>query len=137
MSEGVVDSARGMGGGPCSGSRADIMTVPHVGTVLLVDDDDRLRFVLLAHLRAAGFEAFEAVDGEQGVRLAREKSPDLIIMDVSMPNKDGLQATRELKEHADTAYDSGHHADGALAYGRPRGGVGGGSAGSIWRSHLI
>ena len=78
-------------------------TNARVGSVLLIDDDDHLRFVLTAHLRNHGFEVFDAEDGRAGLELAREYLPDLIITDVTMPELDGLAVTRELKADARTA----------------------------------
>ncbi len=71
--------------------------------MLLVDDDDKLRFVLVAHLRAQGYEVLEGKNGREGVALARQHSPDLIIMDLTMPELDGMSATRELKADPQTA----------------------------------
>ena len=73
------------------------------GTLLLVDDESELRFVLGAHLRAAGFEVIEAADGCTAVRLARERVPDVIIMDIGLPGMDGIAATRVLKADERTA----------------------------------
>ena len=70
---------------------------PVIGTVLIVDDDEKLRNVLKLHLRAAGFDALDANTGAEGVACAREHQPDLVIMDVTMPGMDGVAATRELK----------------------------------------
>lgn len=82
---------------------ASVSTTPRVGTVLLIDDDDHLRFVLTAHLRSNGFEVLEAENGRTGLELARDHLPDLIITDVTMPELDGLSVTRELKSDAHTA----------------------------------
>ena len=53
--------------------------------------------MLSRRLMKKGFEVLVAADGEAAVRVAREQSPDLILMDVSLPLKDGWTATRELK----------------------------------------
>jgi response regulator RpfG family c-di-GMP phosphodiesterase len=68
-----------------------------IGTILVVDDEAKLRFVLGVHLRAAGFEVCEAQNGRQAIEQAREKRPDIIFMDLSMPVMDGISSTRELK----------------------------------------
>jgi len=73
------------------------MTSHSIGTILVVDDEEKLRFVLGAHLRAAGFEVCEAQDGRQAIEQARETKPDIIVMDLSMPVMDGISSTRELK----------------------------------------
>ena len=80
-----------------------VATINRVGTVLLIDDDDHLRFVLTAHLRSHGFEVFDAENGRAGLELAREYLPDLIITDVTMPELDGLAVTKELKSDPRTA----------------------------------
>jgi len=73
------------------------MTARHIGSVLVVEDETELRFILVAHLRASGFEVFEAVDGLKGIEIATDKLPDLIIMDIGLPVMDGIAATRTLK----------------------------------------
>ena len=67
------------------------------GSVLVVEDDPELRFILMAQLRTGGFEAFEASDGAQAIELASRRQPDLIIMDIGLPTLDGVAATRALK----------------------------------------
>jgi response regulator RpfG family c-di-GMP phosphodiesterase len=76
----------------------------HLGTLLVVEDEDDLRFILMAHLRAAGFTALEAVDGAAAVKIAAERMPDLIIMDVGLPKMDGIAATKALKADERTAH---------------------------------
>jgi len=74
-----------------------------LGSILIVEDEPELRFILAAHLRAAGFEVHEAVDGEQSIIVGRDKRPEVIIMDVGLPNMDGVAATRALKSDPITA----------------------------------
>jgi response regulator RpfG family c-di-GMP phosphodiesterase len=74
------------------------------GIVLIVEDEPELRFILSAHLRAAGFDALEAADGGTGLRLAGERQPDLIIMDIGLPVLDGIAVTRALKNDNRTAH---------------------------------
>ncbi len=72
-------------------------------TVLLVEDNadnQEIYRIILAH---HGFLVLQAWDGEGGVRMAREHCPDLILMDLTMPVVDGLQATRMLKADAATS----------------------------------
>src|SRR5690606_10087523 len=64
--------------------------------VLIVDDSPTEVHVLKTHLEKNGFDTLIAEDGESGLRLAKEKQPDLIIMDVVMPGMRGFQATRQL-----------------------------------------
>ncbi|RME41428.1 MAG: response regulator, partial [Planctomycetota bacterium] len=74
------------------------------GTVLVVEDDAELRFVLQAHLHAVGFRVLQASDGAAAVGIAREQVPDVIIMDIGLPVLDGLQATRMLQADPVTAH---------------------------------
>jgi CheY-like chemotaxis protein len=70
--------------------------------VLLVEDNEDGREGLARHLRRKGYETLIAVDGRQGVEMARTESPDLILMDMSLPVVDGWEATRQLKTAAET-----------------------------------
>lgn len=74
------------------------------GKILIVDDDARLRFILRLQLSASGFSVREAADGQTGVAEARDWLPDVIVMDVKMPNMDGRTATRLLKETPETKH---------------------------------
>jgi signal transduction histidine kinase len=70
-------------------------------TVLVADDEpDMLRF-LKSQLRTE-FQVIEAVDGQQAVEKACQFLPDMILLDMMMPEKDGLQACREIREHTST-----------------------------------
>lgn len=71
--------------------------------ILLVEDNDMNRDMLSRRLVRKGFEVVIAVDGQEGVDQARSASPDLILMDMSLPVKDGWTATRELKAAPETA----------------------------------
>ena len=65
--------------------------------LLLVEDNEVGREGLSRHLRRRGFEVLLAVDGGQGVEMAKSQLPDLILMDMSLPILDGWEATRRLK----------------------------------------
>ncbi|HYW10262.1 MAG TPA: response regulator [Longimicrobium sp.] len=71
--------------------------------ILLVEDNPDNRAIYGTILRHFGFEVAEAETGEDGVRMAREISPALILMDVAMPGMDGWEATRILKGDPETA----------------------------------
>jgi len=73
------------------------------GTILIVEDEPELRFILAAHLRATGFEVIEAHEGAEAVELSKQRLPDMIIMDVGLPGMDGLTATRKIKAQPETA----------------------------------
>jgi len=65
--------------------------------VLIVDDDNGIRKLLGRFLEREGFTAIEAENGLDGVELAKKEQPNLIIMDVMMPQMDGLTAARLIK----------------------------------------
>ena len=65
--------------------------------ILLVEDNEMNRDMLSRRLERRGYEVVIAVDGQQGVDLAQSASPDLILMDMSLPVIDGWEATRQLK----------------------------------------
>ena len=65
--------------------------------VLLVEDNEMNRDMLSRRLIRRGFEVVFAVDGQQGVDLARSEKPDIILMDMSLPVMDGWEATRCVK----------------------------------------
>jgi two-component system cell cycle response regulator DivK len=70
--------------------------------VLLVEDNEMNRDMLSRRLTRRGFEVVSAVDGQQGVDLARSEKPDIILMDMSLPVMDGWEATRRVKSGDDT-----------------------------------
>ena len=65
--------------------------------ILLVEDNEMNRDMLSRRLMKRGYEVVIAVEGEQGVALARTDSPDIVLMDMSLPVLDGWEATRRLK----------------------------------------
>lgn len=71
--------------------------------ILLVEDNDLNRDMLTRRLARRGYETLVAVDGEQGLALARDQRPDVILMDMSLPVLDGWEATKRLKASAETA----------------------------------
>ncbi len=72
-------------------------------TVLIVEDNEDNRIVYATILQHRGYGVLEARNGEEGVRMARERSPDLILMDISVPIIDGWKATEMLKGDPETA----------------------------------
>ena len=70
--------------------------------ILLVEDNEMNRDMLSRRLQRKGFEVMIAVDGQAGVEMATSSSPDLILMDLSLPVIDGWEATRRLKANPAT-----------------------------------
>lgn len=68
-----------------------------MATVLLVEDNELNQDMLSRRLRRKGYEVTIAADGEQAVRMVAKALPDLILMDISLPGRDGHDITRELK----------------------------------------
>ena len=66
-------------------------------TILIVEDNEMNRDMLSRRLERKGYEVLLAVDGEQGIAVARASAPDLILMDMSLPVVDGWEATRRMK----------------------------------------
>jgi two-component system chemotaxis response regulator CheY len=66
--------------------------------VLVVDDDPFIRRLIVTTLEdVAGFELFEAADGEQAVAMAEEIAPAVVLLDIDMPKLDGIEACRRLR----------------------------------------
>ncbi len=70
--------------------------------ILLVEDNEMNRDMLSRRLDRKGFQVVIAVDGQSGVEMAQSETPDLILMDMSLPILDGWEATRRLKADAAT-----------------------------------
>lgn len=65
--------------------------------ILVMDDDALVRHSLRAVLEAAGYDVIEAADGKAGLRLHGEQGADLVIVDIFMPEQDGLEVIRTLR----------------------------------------
>ena len=65
--------------------------------ILIIDDDNEVRSLLSRTLSQAGFEVFTVASGEEGTRLCRQQSMDLVIVDMIMPEKDGLETLMEIR----------------------------------------
>jgi DNA-binding response OmpR family regulator len=74
-------------------------TIAGVGklTVLVIDDDPVILELLRVNFEIEGFDVICASDGEQGLRMAQSEAPDVVISDIMMPRRDGLQLLNDLK----------------------------------------
>lgn len=70
--------------------------------ILIVEDNETNLDMLSRRLVRKGYEIVAAIDGQQGIEAARKERPDVILMDLSLPVMDGLEATRRLKEDEET-----------------------------------
>jgi two-component system cell cycle response regulator DivK len=71
--------------------------------ILIVEDNEMNRDMLARRLSRRGYEVLVAVDGREGMEKTRAERPDLVLMDMNLPEVDGWEATRQLKADADTA----------------------------------
>ena len=70
--------------------------------VLVIDDEPDVLLLCRVNFEFAGHEVLEALDGEQGMELAERERPDLIVLDVMLPNRDGISVLEELGARFDT-----------------------------------
>jgi DNA-binding response OmpR family regulator len=73
------------------------------GCVLVVDDEPGIIDILTTNLAAEGFEVIGAADGLEGLELARQRAPDLIVLDIMLPKLDGWEVLRHLESRPATA----------------------------------
>jgi signal transduction histidine kinase/CheY-like chemotaxis protein len=71
-------------------------------TVLIVDDDATARYLLAGVLASSGYGLIEAATGEEGLRIARERKPVMIILDLAMPGLNGFEVLQQLKQQPET-----------------------------------
>jgi CheY-like chemotaxis protein len=97
-----------------------------MSTILIVEDNELNRDMLSRRLQRRGYDVLLAVDGEDGLDVARANAPDLVLMDMSLPTVDGWEATRRMKSDdllrhipviALTAHAMANDRDKALAAG--------------------
>jgi len=96
--------------------------------VLVVEDFDDIRDAMRILIELQGYQVVEATDGREAINQAKETRPDLILMDLSMPAFDGIEATRQIKNDPQLQHirivavtsHVGHYRDLALAAGCDR-----------------
>lgn len=70
-------------------------------SILIAEDDDDIRSLLRLYLKGEGYRVLEASDGAAALRLAREESPDMAVLDVMMPEMNGFELTQALRKYSD------------------------------------
>ncbi len=71
--------------------------------ILIIEDDEFLRGLINKKLLAEGFNVISAVDGEEGIKKAKEQKPDLILLDLVLPNIDGFEVLEKVKADPDVS----------------------------------
>jgi two-component system cell cycle response regulator DivK len=74
-----------------------------MNVILIVEDNDKNMKLARDVLKAKGYATLEAVTGEEGVKLAKEKKPDLVLMDIQLPGMNGIEAFKHIRGDAATA----------------------------------
>ena len=74
-----------------------------MSTILIIEDNEKNMKLARDILNAKGYRTIEAVTGEEGVKLAKEKLPDLVLMDIQLPGMNGIEAFRQIRADAKTA----------------------------------
>jgi CheY-like chemotaxis protein len=72
--------------------------------ILVVDDEPRVREMIEFRLRQYGYDVLQAADGREALSVASEEQPDLVLLDVMMPELDGFQVCSRLKQHEATEH---------------------------------
>jgi two-component system cell cycle response regulator DivK len=72
-------------------------------TILIVEDNEKNMKLARDILQAKGYTTLEAVNGEEGVRMAFEHKPDMVLMDIQLPDINGIEAFERIRANADTA----------------------------------
>ena len=74
------------------------MHEPSAALILIVDDNDSSRYIKVAAVKRAGYRVVEAMTGQDALRLSRELRPDLVLLDVNLPDLSGIEVCRRLKD---------------------------------------
>jgi two-component system cell cycle response regulator DivK len=75
-----------------------------MSTILIVEDNEKNMKLARDVLQAKGYQTLEAVNGEEGVRLALAHKPDLVLMDIQLPDINGIEAFTRIRANAGTAH---------------------------------
>ncbi len=70
--------------------------------IILIEDDEILSKVIYEELKDANFDVMQSFDGEDGLKKVRSKRPDLVLLDIILPRKNGFEVLEELKKSPDT-----------------------------------
>ena len=70
--------------------------------ILIVDDEKNIADIIAFNLKKEGYQVIKAGDGEEGVKMAMEENPDLILLDIMMPKMDGYEACKKIREKKNT-----------------------------------
>ena len=73
-----------------------------MSVILIVEDNEKNMKLVRDVLQFKGYETIEAVTGGDGVRLAKERKPDVVLMDIQLPDIDGITALGQIREHPET-----------------------------------
>ena len=82
-------------------SLSDTMMPPKIGKILVIDDEDDIRYVVATRLERAGYATVVAADGREGLRRFYNDRPDLVVLDIGMPEMDGWQVLERIREVSD------------------------------------
>ena len=72
--------------------------VPHLPVVLIIDDEIQMRRLLRVSLEGNGYRVFEAASGQEGLLEAAQRRPDIVVLDLGLPDMDGLSVLKRLRE---------------------------------------
>lgn len=75
-----------------------------MATILIVDDEEDIRELVAMNLHREGYDTLEAADGLQAIKEAKDKTPDLVLLDLMLPEKDGYGVFKDLKEDSRTQH---------------------------------
>jgi two-component system cell cycle response regulator DivK len=73
-----------------------------MSTVLIIEDNEKNMKLARDVLQAKGYQTLEAITGEEGVKLAKERKPDLVLMDIQLPGINGIEAFRQIRSNSAT-----------------------------------